>query len=128
MKVFVRCPRCGHVFEVNVEQRKGRGAHYGEEIKRLGRIHVAVLQVLAERNSWMTKKAIGAALAERGLRVSGNSLSGRLSELLGAGYVEMIHGEVREFDPEEKRYRFVKKPLWRITPEGLKALGKATNK
>jgi hypothetical protein len=118
-KLKVRCPRCGHEFYVDVHspRQKGEGARYAPEIKRLTPLHVAILSVLAERGP-MTKKRLGAILAEEGRRVSGNSLSGRLSELLGLGLVECKYTEVKEVDPDSKQFRFVKKPVWSITESG----------
>jgi len=121
---YVRCPKCGHRFPVRLERPKGAGAHYAGGIKRLTPLHREILEILAEQGP-MTKRRLGGLLAERGRRVTGNSLSGRLSELLGLGYVAVEKAEVREVDPESRQFRFVKKPVWRITPAGLEALGKA---
>lgn len=115
----VRCPHCGHEFWVKGPRSrpKGAGAHYAREISKLSRLHLAILEVLAKHGS-STKKRIGAILAERGIRVSGNSLSGRLSELRGMGLVNVQYTEVREVDPETKKFRFDKKPVWSISEQG----------
>jgi DNA-binding HxlR family transcriptional regulator len=115
----VRCPRCGFTFEVDMS--KGKGAHYAAEIQRLSELHLLILEILKTHGP-CTKKRLGALLAEQGRRVSGNSLSGRLSELLGLGLVEVTRTQVREYDPAEKRYRFVKKPVWSITKRGEQVL------
>ena len=115
----VRCPRCGHVFEVDMS--KGKGAHYAAEIQRLSELHMLILEILKTHGP-CTKRRLGALLAEQGRRVSGNSLSGRLSELLGLGLVEVTRTQVKEYDPAEKRFRFVKKPVWSITPKGEQVL------
>ena len=115
----VRCPRCGCEFEVDLT--KGKGAHYAQEIRKLSPLHLDILEIL-DLHGPCTKKRLGAILAEKGRRVSGNSLSGRLSELLGMGLVEVERTAVREVDPETKAYRFVRKPVWRITRHGREAL------
>ena len=124
---LVRCPKCGHKFlvEVKREMKKGRGAWYSFKIKKLTPLHEEILLVLYERRAiyggrrrGLTKRTIGAILADRGRRVSGNSLSGRLSELAGAGYVMCERGEVRIFDIKSRQYRYVKKPLWYLTERG----------
>jgi len=115
----VRCPRCGCEFEVDL--RKGKGAHYAGEMRKLSPLHLDILEIL-DLHGPCTKKRLGALLALRGRRVSGNSLSGRLSELLGLGLVDVERTEVREYDPDTKTYRFVRKPVWRITREGRGAL------
>ncbi|MGC9182233.1 hypothetical protein [Thermogladius sp.] len=120
--IKVRCPRCGYEFYVNVSRGnpKGSGAYYGKRIERLTPTHKAILEVLREHGP-STKKRIGAILAEKGIRLSGNSLSGRLSELLGAGYVSVEKTRVREVDPKSKQYRFVLKPVWDLTEKGVMA-------
>jgi len=124
--VVVRCPKCGHRFTVKVprEREKGEGAHYADKIRKLSPLHIEILQLLAERGS-LTKARIGGILAERGRRVSGNSLSGRLSELAGLGYVECEYTEVKLYDAKTMKFRFVKKPLWRITELGRRVLEEA---
>jgi len=118
-RMRVVCPYCHQPFyiDVSVERTKGSGAHYASEIKRLTPLHEEILQVLAECGP-STKRRIGAILAERGRRVSGNSLSGRLSELLGLGLVVCYRTKVREVDPETKTYRFVLKPVWALSEKG----------
>jgi len=125
--ISVKCPYCGKEFVVKVprERKKGMGAHYGQEIKKLTPLHEEILLVLYERRAiyggrrrGLPKCTIGAILADRGRRVSGNSLSGRLSELAGAGYVMCERGEVRIFDIKSRQYRYVKKPLWYLTERG----------
>mgnify|MGYP000188543945 FL=1 len=117
--IRVMCPKCGHIFYVDVsfERRKGTGAHYARQIKKLSPLHEEILQLLAEYGP-CTKRRLGGLLAQRGRRISGNSLSGRLSELLGMGLVKCYRTKVREVDPETKKYRFVKKPVWELTEKG----------
>jgi hypothetical protein len=124
--VMVRCPKCGHKFVVEIprEREKGEGAHYAEKIRKLSPLHIEILQLLAEKES-LTKARIGGILAERGRRVSGNSLSGRLSELAGLGYVECEYTEVKLYDAKTMKFRFVRKPVWRITELGKRVLEEA---
>jgi len=121
--IAVRCPKCGHKFTVKVprEMPKGWGAHYAEKIRKLSPLHLEILRVLAERGP-MPKSRLGGLLAERGRRVSGNSLSGRLSELAGLGLVDCDFTEVRLFDAKTMKFRFVKKPVWSITEKGRRVL------
>ena len=78
--------------EDSVRQRKGEGAKAVArgEVKvelRPGTLHWQICEVLCGRE--LTKEEIAQELEKRfGRRVSGNSLSGRLSELKGAGLVE----------------------------------------
>jgi len=78
--------------EDSVRQRKGEGAKAVQrgEVKvelRPGTLHWQICEVLRGRE--LTKEEIAQELEKRfGRRVSGNSLSGRLSELKGAGLVE----------------------------------------
>jgi len=78
--------------EDSVRQRKGEGAKAVQrgEVKvevRSGTLHWMIVEVLRGRE--LTKEEIAQELEKRfGRKVSGNSLSGRLSELRGAGYVE----------------------------------------
>jgi repressor of nif and glnA expression len=127
--VIVRCPKCGHRFVVEVprEREKGEGAHYAEKIRKLSPLHIEILQILAEKGS-LTKARIGGILAERGRRVSGNSLSGRLSELAGLGYVECKYTRVKLYDAKRMVFRFVKKPVWEITELGRRVLGEELKK
>jgi hypothetical protein len=75
-----------------VRQKKGEGAKAVQrgEVKvelRPNTLHWMIVEVLRGRE--LTKEEIAAELERRfGRRVSGNSLSGRLSELRGAGIVE----------------------------------------
>lgn len=121
--IKVRCPRCGFTFihEVSRERPKGAGAWYGREITRLTELHEEILRVLYEEGP-STKRRLGGLLADRGRRVSGNSLSGRLSELAGAGYVRCEWTEVRVYDEEARQFRFVKKPVWFLTEKGIQYL------
>jgi hypothetical protein len=121
--VMVKCPKCGHRFVVEVprEREKGEGAHYAEKIRKLSPLHEEILQILALYGP-LTKAKIGGILAERGRRVSGNSLSGRLSELAGLGLVECRYTKVKLYDAKTMRFRFAKRPVWFITERGKRVL------
>ena len=132
MRVRAVCPRCGAVFYVDVDLSKGKGAHYGRKIKRLGGLHRLILGVLAEARFWdfgdgrsvrgLTKRELSRILYRRGHFYSGNSISGRLSELLSLGYVGVDRVRVKLYDAKQQKFRFVKKPVWYITEAGVKAL------
>jgi len=117
--IVVRCPRCGHTFTVDImrENPKGRGAHYASQIEVLSPLHMEILRILAETGPG-TKRKIGAILAERGHSVSGNSLSGRLSELRGLGLISMRYQEVKMYDKRSMQFRFKRTPVWSLTLRG----------
>jgi hypothetical protein len=121
--VMVKCPKCGHTFIVEVprEREKGEGAHYAEKIRRLTPLHEEILEILALYGP-LTKSRLGGILAERGRRVSGNSLSGRLSELAGLGLVECKYTKVKLYDAKTMKFRFVRKPVWYLTERGKRVL------
>ena len=115
--IEVKCPNCGKTFSLNLDipsQPKGVGAHYARKIKKLSPLHRQILEILKKYGE-LPKWRIGRILFEEyGRRVSGNSLSGRLSELLGMGLVSCKRTEVRVYDKKQQKYRFVKKPVWSI--------------
>jgi len=117
---LVRCPKCGHKFlvEVKREMKKGRGAWYSFKIKKLTPLHEHILMVLYKHGP-LPKRRIGGILADEGRRVSGNSLSGRLSELAGLGLIECEWSEVKLFDANTMTFRFRKLPVWRLTRRGI---------
>jgi hypothetical protein len=51
--------------------------------------------------------------------VGGFTISGRLSELCGLGLVNMNYTKVQLVDERTMEYRFMKKPVWNLTEEGL---------
>lgn len=122
--MWVRCPYCGRWFEVNME--KGKGAYYTRRDFRPTGLHKLILravkEIVASKQGGATKQEIERWLGERGRKISGNSLSGRLSELLGAGYLEVQYTEVRLYDEASKKYRFKKTPIWFLTDKGLQLL------
>jgi len=120
---IVTCPKCGHKFVVKVprERPKGWGAHYADRIKKLSPLHIEILKILREHGPQPKRKVQG-YLFDKGIRVSGNSLSGRLSELAGMGMVECEVDKVLLWDREKMEYRWRKLPVWRITSKGLRAL------
>ena len=124
MKVLTQCPHCGRFIVVEVKLRKGRGASY--RVRKLSRLHVEILRVLDGVEMPLTQRDILRALRRRGWRVSGNSVSGRLSELLALGYVEVDRVEVRVDDNGVPKFQ--KKPVWSITPAGSHALLQALNR
>jgi repressor of nif and glnA expression len=119
----VRCPKCGHIFSVEIlrENPKGTGAHYGRVIKKLSPLHKEILLLLSLYGP-MPKRRIASLLHERGIRLSGNSLSGRLSELLGAGYVKTTREAVKLYDEKSMQFRYVRLPVWSITEKGKNIL------
>ncbi len=121
--IMVKCPYCGKTFTVKVprERRKGMGAHYAHKIRKLSPLHREILKILYEHGA-MPKRKIQGYLFEKGIRVSGNSLSGRLSELAGMGLIECEMEEVALWDRDRMMYRFRKTPVWYITMKGRRVL------
>ena len=122
--VLVRCPNCGHVFEV--QMKKGQGAYYTAADFHPSELHdlimVAIRDIVREKGRGALKTEIERWLLARGRRVSGNSVSGRLSELLGAGYVECEYVKVQVYDEKSKKFRFKRAPRWYLTQKGVEYL------
>jgi len=122
--VLVRCPYCGRVFEYKMP--KGKGAHYTSRDFRPNKLHelvlTAVWSIVKEKGRGATKREISYYLHMHGHDISGNSLSGRLSELLGAGLVEVQYTDVKLYDEKSKKYRFKRTPVWYITQRGAEYL------
>jgi len=122
--VLVRCPKCGHVFEVPM--RKGQGAYYTAADFHPTELHemvmLAIRDIVSRTGRGAMKTEIERWLLARGRRVSGNSVSGRLSELLGAGYVEVEYTRVQVYDEKSKKFRFKRTPRWYLTERGAEYL------
>lgn len=122
--VLVRCPHCGHVFEVSM--KKGQGAYYTAGEFRPSELHelimLAIRDIVRERGRGALKSEIERWLLARGRRVSGNSVSGRLSELLGAGYVTVEYVKVQVYDERAKKFRFKRAPRWYLSAKGVEYL------
>jgi len=122
--VLVRCPHCGHTFEVPM--RKGQGAYYTAAEFHPSELHTLIMQairdIVREKGRGAMKTEIERWLLARGRRVSGNSVSGRLSELLGAGYVTVEYTKVQVYDEKSKKFRFKRSPRWYLTERGAEYL------
>ena len=132
MEKVVKCPYCGRTFTVEVpvkvvrENPKGAGAHYGHRIKRFGPLHKAIIDVIREHRrqykaeggfyvTGLTKREISYWLHQKGMKVSGNSISGRLSELRGAGVLSVRRVRVLLKDSETMKFRFKSTPIWDLS-------------
>ena len=122
--VLVKCPHCGHVFEVPM--RKGQGAYYTVAEFHPTELHTLIMQairdIVSRTGRGALKTEIERWLLARGRHVSGNSVSGRLSELLGAGYVECEYTKVQVYDEKAKKFRFKRTPRWYLTQKGVEYL------
>jgi hypothetical protein len=122
--VLVKCPHCGYVFEVSM--KKGQGAYYTAAEFHPSELHelimLAIRDIVRERGRGALKTEIERWLLARGRRVSGNSVSGRLSELLGAGYVECEYVKVQVYDEKSKKFRFKRSPRWYLSQKGVEYL------
>jgi DNA-binding transcriptional ArsR family regulator len=122
--VLVRCPHCGRTFEVDL--RKGKGAYYTVGEFKPSKLHelimLAIRDIVREKGRGALKGEIERWLLAKGRRVSGNSVSGRLSELLGAGYVEVEYTKVQVYDEKSKKFRFKRSPRWYLTQRAVEYL------
>lgn len=136
-RVRVTCPKCGATFEVEVpvkvkilvrrQNPKGSGAHYSGRIVRLSPVHKIIAWLVWNRPKkyelrdgrfieGLTKRDLERMLAEVGVKVSGNALSGRLSELGGRDLriLRFVRQKVKLCDPETQEWRFENTPVWTI--------------
>jgi len=124
--VWVKCPRCGHYFEVDLT--KGKGAYYTKKDFTPSHLHEEILKaikiIVSHKLNGATKQEIENYLKNKGINISGNSLSGRLSELLGAGYVEVKYTQVQYLDEKTKKYRFKRTPIWYLSVKGVEYIKK----
>ncbi len=123
--IYVKCPHCGHKFTVKVprERPKGWGAHYADKIRKLSPLHREILKILWKHGP-LPKRKIQGYLFENGIRISGNSLSGRLSELAGMNYIECEMRKVALYDRNTMQFRFRKTPVWYLTSKGREYIKK----
>jgi hypothetical protein len=113
----VKCPKCGCVFEVARINKKGEGAHYSKKIITLSPLHNKIIEILHSCNAVtedkaVPKRAIGQKLADMNIRVSGNVVSGRLSELLGMNKVGMLYKKIELYNRKTMMFRFRRTPVW----------------
>jgi hypothetical protein len=119
MKVI--CKNCGVEIEVPTINRKGQGAAYAGQIKTLGPMRTTILEILSDvgadsMHKSVPKKLIAAKVYDKGIKISGNALSGRLSELLGMGLVRMVHRQIMLHHPKgEFKFRPKKIPCWYLS-------------
>ena len=83
---------------------------------------LAIRDIVSQKGRGALKAEIEEWLRSRGRRVSGNSVSGRLSELLGAGYVEVEYVKVSVYDAASKKFRFKRTPRWYLSQRGVEYL------
>jgi arginine repressor len=127
--VWVKCPKCGHYFEVDLT--KGKGAYYTKKDFTPSHLHEEILKairiIVSHKLNGATKQEIENYLKNKGINISGNSLSGRLSELLGAGYVEVKYTRVQYIDAKTKKYRFKRTPIWYLSMKGFEYIKDKVN-
>jgi len=80
-------------------------------------MHIKIIDAMRHLNATSEdratpKRAIGGMLANMGYKVSGNVISGRLSELLGLGKVVMLRKRIQLYDRDRQTYRFKRTPVW----------------
>ena len=105
-------------------QEKGVGASEPVSITSL---HVEILDLLRRVGSVDSKHAapkqfIAQRLNDGSPRISGNSVSGRLSELRGMRYVDCRPEVEDRFDPKTMQKVKVAKFYWWVTDKGMELL------
>jgi len=125
--IQIRCPYCGRWITLSheiIRQPKGYGAHYAHKIKKLSRTHIVILSILYfygnKGKTPLPKRKISYLLHKKGIKISGNEVSARLSELHGLGFVKFEKSRIKLLDEERQKYRYVKIPHWYLTDRGLR--------
>jgi hypothetical protein len=107
---------------------KGQGAWYAHSIIKLGETRELILEVLKEQYpKWMTSWHLAYLINKKRKEKQQKNLafgtvSGRLSELLGLGYVEMSNEEIELYDSELMSFGWPEKPTWKISQKGIRYL------
>lgn len=107
---------------------KGQGAWYASLIQELGETRILILKVLKKQyprwlTSWHITYLVNCERKAKGLKnFAFGSISGRLSELLGLGYVQMSNEDVEMYDEEVMAFGWPEKPTWRISQKGIRFL------
>jgi arginine repressor len=114
-----------------VDLTKGKGAYYTRKDFVPSNLHVEIMKtirtIVSRKMNGVTKQEIENYLKNKGINISGNSLSGRLSELLGAGYLEVKYTQVQYLDEKTKKYRFKKTPIWYLSVKGAEYIKNQQN-
>jgi len=108
--------------------KKGQGAWYAPLIAELGKTRELILEVLKEQypkwiTSWHLTYLVNRQRKRKGLKnLAFGTISGRLSELLGLGYVQMSNEEIELYDSELMSFGWPEKPTWKIAQKGIRYL------
>ena len=133
--IWVKCPECGHAWQIRVtrQNKKGEGAYYGSQIKKLTPQHQLIIDVLKFENvyedivglPWHKIYPLCRETAiNRQMKIpTSKGLSGRLSELVGAGIVETAPNpniiDLKDRDSMQFRHRNRKEQVyWLHREEG----------
>lgn len=113
------CPKCNQHIYIKRQNDKGEGAEYAKYITSLQGLRGTIYGILKAHGARtpetaMPKKLIGHLLhEEKGIKASGNSVSGRLSELRGMGRAFFTRQKIIIHRPEtEYKPRFEHLPRW----------------
>lgn len=111
--------------EEGVRKHRGRGMGANYQIRKLSKVHVMVLRVLCAHRDGRPRKWIRHELGQAGLRCTDTALGGRVSELLGNGYLSMSreHRVICDIVDGSMQFRFDEQdghllPLYFLTAKG----------
>jgi hypothetical protein len=95
--------------------KKGQGAQYARKINRLSPIHIEIIKLLEANQAFCSSSAIPKQTITSQLKTRADASGGRLSELLGLGFIEMCRKKIELQDQETMKFRFRKTPCWFIS-------------
>jgi hypothetical protein len=125
------CQECGAIVPCDAKRhnKRGKGAHYGDQIRTLSATHREVLDLLEDRvaysyDSGMTVAditfAVNTLRSASGMKsLRDKSVSGRLSELQGMvpPRVSCVPAEVTLADVMTMRFENLNVPRWYLVPQ-----------
>lgn len=122
------CARCGHINYIKRQNDKGQGAGYAAYITSMAGLRGTIYNILRQAGAKspetaIPKKHVAAILYKKGIKASGNAISGRLSELLGMGKAFFTRQDIIIHRPDtEYKPRFKHIPRWYAPMDGYRRL------
>lgn len=111
------CPTCGGV----KHRTPGSGAWYAFRARTLSPTMRSCLRILKNAKAGLTRNEIWRRIPKP--RPSDGETSHALSVLCGLKLVELYRAEVELLDEATQKYRYVRKPVWRVTALGKHPVG-----
>ena len=118
----VTCPKCGHKFEAQRVNERGKGAHYSKQQTKLSRMQREILGVLDSAGAIdydhgismadITLKLNTLRRASERKNVKDQTVSARLSELQGLGVLSCVPADVFLGDRDTMRFTNAGTPKW----------------